>query len=161
MANISFHNENIVLYKHKRYWVIDASYLNSIKEEISSLDFAHLEDEIRSKIFPYTDYPYAKFTPDKEIFEIKKIKKIDNSNIGIQNDAAFSIDSSIIIMVENSIFLDLIPKYDYYQLTDSFDEINISYWNNLIEQFGEYSLGLILATGNNDFDGGGIYIIEN
>lgn len=170
MANISLKGEDIFLKTKNSYFFIDAMYLNDVKNELNSIDYDSIENDIKVKIFPYTETPFAliiigdsgenKSDGLKQI-EINKIKKTGNEEV---DNRYFSTDTGLVVIVEKSIFLDFLKHFDYDTLVEGMSQlINISYWTDLEKRFGVYNCGLILSPGVNkgfDFDGSGVYKLE-
>ena len=166
MVNISLNGEDILLQKGKSYYIIDALYLNDIKNELKRIDIMNLESEIKEKIFPYTETPFAIFSLDDtgnalRKIGVEKIKKVKDQEI---NFSCFSTDTGLIVLLEKSIFLDFLKSFDYNQLVEGIrDLVNIPFWVELEKKFDAYNCGLILAPGTKsglDFDGSGLYKIE-
>lgn len=166
MPNISLHGEDIQLQSGKPYFIVDALYLDQIKNELSdNVNLSNLEDEIREKIFPYTETPFAVFT--LEALGGTDISKIEVSNIKRTEDVdslSFSTDTGLIVILQKSILLEFLKSFNYNELVEGLnDPVNISYWLELEKKFGEHSCGLILSPGIKsgfDFDGSGQYKIE-
>ena len=166
MANISLKGEDILLRSGKSYFIIDALYLNDVKNGLTDVDTYDLENDIRRRIFPYTETPFAIIALDKigdglQAIEIDKIKKAGDEDV---NPRCFSTDTGLIIILEKSIFLEFLTHFDYDKLVEGLSEpINLSYWTELEQQFAAYNCGLILSPGIKsgfDFDGSGLYKIE-
>lgn len=161
MANISLHGEDILIDAGKPYYVIDALYLEKVKEELSSLATDNIEEEIKSKVLPYTEAPFAVISSNVPSIKVSQIEKGDDENIGNTN---FSTDTGLILFIEKSIFLDFLKLFDYDKLIEGNIEIlNKSYWEELQKQFGERQCAAILAPGIKgglDFDGSGLYEIQ-
>jgi hypothetical protein len=168
MVNMSLHGEDISIEVGKSYYVIDALYLQNIKEELPNISTSHdIEAEIKSKIFPYTEAPFAIifFSNSGDLLariKISQIKKGDEENI---NAGSFSTDTGLIIMIERSIFLEFINLYDYNKLVEGDIELlNKDYWEQLQKNFGAHQCGVILAPRTRsefDFDGSGLYEITD
>ncbi len=166
MTNISLKGEDVLLQRGKSYFIIDALYLNDIKNGLTGIDIANLENDIREKIFPYTETPFAIIALNKigdglQAIEIDKIKKTGDEDV---DPRCFSTDTGLIIVLEKSIFLEFLTHFDYDKLVEGLSKpINISYWTELEQQFAKNNCGLILSPGIKsgfDFDGSGLYKIE-
>jgi len=165
MNNVSCNGEELILKPYKIYYIIDALYLNNIKEDINNLDLNQLDNEIKEKIFPYSYAPFAKVTFSKEHFRIKDIKKADYDELTTEDTNYFSSDTGLILLIEESLFITFIKDYDYEELVDSMvDVINYEYWKKITSSFDSNKIGLILSPGINsgyEFEGSGFYkIIE-
>ena len=165
MANISLHGEDISIEVGKSYYVIDALYLGRIKEELSNTSIANdIEEEIKSKIFPYTEAPFAIISINSgnllASIKVSDIKKSNDENINARN---FSTDSGLVVIIEKSIFIDFINLFNYDKLVEGETELlNKGYWEQFQKNFGEHQCGVILAPGTNsefEFDGSGLYEI--
>ena len=138
MANISLKGEDILLKSGNSYFIIDALYLNDIKNGLPSIDIANLENDIKEKIFPYNETSFAIISLDdtadglKKI-EIDKIKKADDED---NDPRCFSTDTGLVIILAKSILLDFLKNYDYDKLVEGLNEpINIAYWTELEKKF--------------------------
>lgn len=163
MKNISLNKESIELAVDTKYIVIDALYINNIRLEYPDLISNDPFNEIRRKVFPYTDTPFAEYTSREPVFTVDKIKKADYD----QSDSGgnmFSTDSGVIVFVNEKIFIDFILKFDYDELVDSAAELlNLAYWNSIVKDFKLSDFAIIVSPGVNsevEFDGSGTYKIE-
>jgi len=164
--NTSVNKESINLNKKKKYIVIDGLYLNSIKDELHSIDEKNLYSDIRNKIFPYSDTPFAEFIPRKTEFNINQIKRVPDDSLSLEKENnLFSTDTGLIFFVEVEIFLKFIKIYSYDDLLNSStDIINKSYLENIFKNFPENSVGILLTPGIGsgvEFVGSGTYKITN
>ena len=96
-----------------------------------------------------------------------ELKKIEIGNIKRTEDfssSSFSTDTGLIIILERSIFLEFLKRFNYDQLVEGLNcPINVSYWIEMERKFNAYSCGLILSPGVKsgfDFDNSGQYKIE-
>lgn len=167
MINLSLYGEDILIKVGKLYYVIDALYLQKIKEELPNISINDIEAEIKSKIFPYTEAPFAiiSFNNTGDLLasiKVSQIKKGDEENI---STTSFSTDTGLVIIIEKPIFLDFLNLYDYDKLVEGDIELlNKDYWEQLQQNFGIYQCGVILAPGTKsefDFDGSGLYKITD
>lgn len=162
MENISLNKEAVELKSGKKYIIIDALYINYIKEEISNLNIKNLTDEIRSKVFPYTDTPFAEYIPKENIFDIEHIRKIDYDQIK-DIKSVLSSDSGILVFISENLLVDFISKFDYEELVNSStDLININYWKSITTDFNLSDVAIVVSSGIDtelEFDGGGTYKI--
>ena len=168
MANISLKGEDILLEGGKSYFVIDALYLNDIKEKLPILDKFNVEQDIRKKAFPFpnTETPLASLSipaGSSEIFRLG-LSKIKTGKNDKDPSTSFSSDTGLIVFIEKSRLLDFSRDFDYNQLVEAVvGPINISYWTEIENKFGFLNCALILSPGMNkgfDFDGSGLYRIE-
>ncbi len=166
MANISLKGEDILLEEGKTYFVIDALYVNNIKENLHILDRYNVEKEIREKVFPYTETPFMSiFIPRRSDEQVKlSVSKIKRSKDGDDISLSFSSDTGLIVFIEISRLIDFSYIFDYDTLVDSNTApINVHYWEQIEYKFGSNNCGLMLSPGINkgfDFDGSGLYKIE-
>ena len=158
--NISFKGENILLNAKKTYYVIDALYLNDIRAGFEDLNQDRLDQEIREKIFPYTDAPFAKVLLLNSVFHISNIKKANHNDLLSDEKSCFSSDTGLILLIEETLLASIIRNYNYEDLIDSLTEpINLDYWKNMTSILAN-GIGLILAPGvgsGYDFEGSGFY----
>ncbi len=163
MKNISLNGEALKFSVENKYIIIDALYLNDIKEKFSSLDKRNLLKDIKEKIFPFTDTPFAEFIPTKLFFDPGKIKKVDNEELPSNSKNIFSTDTGLIIFIQEKLLKEFLDFYDYEDLVDSPTEtINVEYWDKITSNFKLDNIGLLLAPGINsgfDFEGSGTYEI--
>ncbi|MGK9126688.1 hypothetical protein M1D52_21920 [Olivibacter sp. SA151] len=164
MKNISLDKEPIELLPNIKYIVIDAMYINEIRLEISNLINEDILNAIRSNVFPYTDTPFAEYTPEERVFTLDKIKKVDYDQIDPKERNAFSTDSGAIVFVNERVFVDFTSKFDYNELVDSSTELlNVAYWGSIVNNFDLSDIAIIISPGINsgvEFDGSGTYKIE-
>ncbi len=162
MRNISLNNESIRLKSNKKYIVIDALYIDNIRQIpfICDIDNNSLEI-LRTEVFPYTDTPFAEFNSCSEIFKIEQIKKINYHNINVKDNSIFSTDTGLIIFINKEIFSSFIKNFSYEDLVNSdLEIIDINYWDLITNDLDLDDVGLILSSGLNygvDFSGSGTY----
>lgn len=161
--NISLTGEDVMVKAGNSYYVIDALYINEIKTYSNELTGKITDQEIRQKVFPYTDNPFAKITPISNIFKVQNIKKVNNSTLSSLNENYFSCDTGLIILIRSSLLAKIIKDFDYDLLVDSLtEEINLNYWRKITEAKNYKDIALILAPGVNSgfqFEGSGLYKI--
>ncbi|UII32808.1 hypothetical protein LVD17_03045 [Fulvivirga ulvae] len=163
--NISLKGEDIKLDIGSQYYVIDALYLNELKEGIDNLQRDILDEEIESKIFPYTEAPFAKVIPSKDSFQVRSIKKADREELPSEERYYFSCDTELILFIKESQLEPFIKKYNYDDLVDSLtEEINSEHWKQITEGILQNDIGLILSPGIDsgfEFEGSGFYKITS
>jgi len=163
MFNLSLDAEPLQLKLGITYMIIDALYINEIKNNYSKIEENNLVESIRKKIFPYTEIPFTLFKADQTIFEISRIKKRKKIFWIYKIQYCLSTDTGVLIFLNILILKNLILSFDYEELVDTpISSINIAYWSNLVSKFNELELGLILAPGLNsgfDFEGSGKYYV--
>lgn len=164
MKNFSSNKESIDLLCGIKYIIIDALYLNDIKQELSNLKNESIFDEIRSKVFPYTDTPFAEYIPLKDTFTLNQIKKVDYDQVVDGDKTVLSVDSGVLIFISEKAFVDFVSKYDYGELVNSeIDLLNIDYWYSIINSYNLFDIAVVVSPGIDsgvDFDGSGLYKIE-
>lgn len=164
MKNISFNKEPIQLKCGIKYIIIDAIYLKDIRKEISNLNIDDIFNEIRNKVFPYTDTPFATYIPRKATFTLGQIKKIDYDQIIDGDKSILSTDSGVLVFINEKILKDFVLKFDYDEFVNSEIElINIAYWNFIVDSYNLLDIAFVVSPGINsgvDFDGSGSYKIE-
>jgi hypothetical protein len=160
--NISLNKEDIQL-NVGRYLVVDALYLNEIKEYFKINKVLNSIDDIRKLVFPYTNSPFAEYNSENAVFCIIQIKKIDVEKVDICEKKCFSVDSGLILFLQDSVLYDFLYKYDFEELVESNSEIiNMKYWESLVASFDFKSIAAIVSPGIDsgfEFDGSGIYCI--
>ena len=77
MMNISLNKEPIKVNRNVEYIVIDALYIDDIKEKLLELRKDNIISEIKEKIFPYTDTPFAEYIPKNNEVNLNQIKKVE------------------------------------------------------------------------------------
>lgn len=158
--NLSLKGENIELTGKSDYYIIDALYLNDVKENLDYINTRNLEQELKEKVFPFTVCPIGRIsTSDHSIsISIDKIKQISEAQV---SSSSFTSDSGLILLIRTDVFFKFLAIYNFDTLTEGLnDPVNIFYWNNVITQFPEKSCALILAPGINsgfEFVGSGLY----
>ncbi|MGN7787294.1 hypothetical protein ACTJIJ_22360 [Niabella sp. 22666] len=163
IQNISLDKEPIKLKNGLKYIVIDALYINDVKQMLSTLNGNNIISEMRSKVFPYTDTAFAEYTPVKDSFTLNQIKKVDYDQIESSDTSILSSDSGALIFINEKIFLDFISEYNYNELVNTeIDLINTRYWSSLVSSFNLFDVAVIVSPGINsgvEFDGSGSYRI--
>lgn len=161
--NISLNGKDVFLFPKKYYYVIDALYLNNIKTDFHTLVKNRIEQEIKEKIFPYTDAPFAKVLISNSTFRIDNIKKAKYEELSSEKKNYFVSDTGLILLIEESYLALLLENYNYDDLVDSpTEDINMIYWRKITSKIPEGDIGLILAPGVDsgyEFEGGGVYKI--
>ena len=164
MRNISLNKEQIILNAGKKYYVMDALYLDDIKNFPEDLDKNDLANEIKKKVFLYTKTPFAIYETNKGNFRIDMIHKVNYKEIEHFDDSYFSTDTGLLILFNECILIDLLKLYEYDKLVDSITSpINEEYWDYLSSHFTTNDVALMLAPGINsgvDFSGSGTYQIN-
>lgn len=165
MNNVSLKGEDLLLSAGKYYYLIDALYLGDIQAKYEYLRKDRLEQEIKEKVFPYTDAPFAKIKLSDGLFQIESISKIDFNDLSSNDKNCFSSDTGLILLIEESLFSTVVGICNYDNLVDSkIEEINSEYWTKITSKLPENTIGLILAPGIDsgyEFEGGGIYRINH
>lgn len=163
MNNISLNKETLELRRGIQYIVVDALYINDIKEEISNLSSENIVSEIRNKVFPYTDTPFAEYIPTESIFNLEQIKKVDYNQIKTIDKSVLSTDSGVLIFIAEKLFENFVLKFDYGDLVNSSTNlINIDYWNSITSDYILSDVAILVSPGIDvgvEFDGGGTYKI--
>lgn len=161
--NISLHGEPVKLKRHNTYYLIDAGYLQEIGRNIGEVSVDNMDDDIKRKIFPYTDFPYAKLYVENEAFAVDSIEATDEDNFDGPAQLCFATDAALVLLIAENIFFELSKTFDYYKLIESEDDlINYDYWSAFISLYELYDVALIQAPGVNsgyDFEGSGFYRI--
>ena len=161
MKNISLNKEDLKLNVDAEYIVIDALYVNNIKEKMTFLDIDNFLDDVKSKVFPYNPTPFTKFKADAPLFKISRIRNNDNNSLS--TSPMFSTDTGLILFIKKELFINLINEFNYLDLVDSqIDIINFTYWDALTNKYNLSDVGLILSPGIDsgvDFEGSGTYVI--
>jgi hypothetical protein len=169
MENISINKEQIKLNPKLKYVVIDALYINEIRENYNELDSENFFNEIKLKIFPYAKFPYMLYKPTEAIFGIEKIKKAITSSL-LNNDSEelnyFCTDTGFILFINYDIFKEFILKFDYDKIfTDNPEEveIDIDYWRNITNNYNKDEIAILIAIYDFgiEFDGSGFYTIKS
>ncbi|AFD06142.1 hypothetical protein [Solitalea canadensis] len=161
MENISENGSSLILDAQKSYYVIDALYLSNINEQISSLNLLDLDNEIRMKVFPFTDSPYMKFKPLRNVLSVIEIRQ--NNETIKEKKECFDVDSGMIMLIDDKIFIEIVTKFNFGDLVDSQTSlINMVFWKGLTKQFELNQIGIILSPGVDsgyEFVGSGEYKI--
>ncbi len=163
MRNISLRGENILLHPNQNYIVIDALYLDSIRDGIDKIDLKNLITELREKVFPYTTTPFAEYTFIEKIFRYRYIRKFDYRKYPKHDRSVFSTDTSLLAFVNKKILNDFVPLFDFGELVDTgIEYINFPFWDSIITKFDFQDIGLISGQGINlglEFESSGVYQI--
>jgi hypothetical protein len=163
--NISLLGESIFLNSNESYYVIDGLYVNEIKSQIDKEQINKLTDsEIKERIFPYSNFPFAVFNTKIEEFKVQWIKKIDSTKYVRYSDDVFASDTGLLLVVKRDYFKEIIFNFDYYELVNSDkDEIDFATWEKLVQSYEIGDSALIISPGKNsgfDFSGSGEYTVE-
>lgn len=160
MNNISLNKEPINLCIGRHYIVMDAMYLNEVKEYLEVLTDNNLLERLK-KIFPYNKIPFARILPSKGILHIEDIKEVDYDHI-IDYEHCFATDSALILLICQDKVISFLSQYNYYDLIDKiYESNNNEVWKNLQLNFLPGEIALVGAPGVNsgcDFIGSGTYM---
>jgi hypothetical protein len=166
LYNFSTNGEPIRIEAGVKYIVIDALYLNDIKEkelEINTIDYWQ---KVKNELFPYTDFPFAEIVFTTDTLHINQIKKIDYEEFA-EDPNLFSTDTGLILVLKDEILDSFLKKYDYEKLVDCMgsDFVNLAYLQTVADNFNLTDLAIIAAPGIDtdfDFDGSGTYsVVQN
>ncbi|SFE33916.1 hypothetical protein SAMN05518672_105328 [Chitinophaga sp. CF118] len=161
--NISVNGGQIKLNIDKVYFVIDVLYCTKIKKNINVLDASNFGKDIKVKLFPDLDTPYAKFLNRNNLFSIEFIQYLDEDIDSSDAALCFATDTGLIVFVEESIFIDFISNSDYDQFVDAATSSKIDYWAMLEAKYTPGDIALVLAAGEDsgyEFSSGGVYKID-
>ncbi|WP_316822893.1 hypothetical protein [Pedobacter gandavensis] len=124
MENISLNNEPLRLRTGTTYIIIDALYLNDIKECIQNIDTSSgIIASIKSISFPYMDTPFAMYLAKESLFDVSKIKKVHYSDIDVRDPSFFSTDTALMVFINETLLLQFVDAFDYNELVDSADAL--------------------------------------
>lgn len=155
--------EVVKLIANETYIVIDALYLNEIKEHRSLLVSDSWKDNVRTIAFPYVDNPFAIYKSKREQFVIAQIKEVKFDPELAYDPSVFSSDTGIILFLAEKHLSEFVQNYDYETLTDSLiDLLNLNYWKNLILNYPAGEVAIVFSQGIDtlsDLNGSGIYQI--
>lgn len=160
MINISTNSEQLELNKGKMYIVIDALYLNEIKVKLHEAFDSW--KQVRQKVFPYTDTPFAEYVPLDSIFTLPQIIKLNYQDVVQKDLSVFSTDTGLILFVSKDVFWDVIKEYSYDDLVNSeLELLNFQYWTELTSRYNYRDIALLTSFEESkyDFDGSGTYKI--
>lgn len=161
--NISINKEPIKVKSNIEYIVIDALYIDDIREKLSELEKDDIINEIKNKVFPYTDTPFAQYIPKNNTVGIEQIKKSNISNEDIITPNIFSVDSGILIFINRNKIINFVSNFSYNDLINSKIEVlNINYWKVITSDYLYEDIAVILSPGIDsgvDFEGSGTYCI--
>lgn len=165
MNNISLNKEDIQLKVNTKYIIIDGLYIDEIKQGLKKLNINDLIEEIKVKVFPYLDIPFAEYIADDRIFQVSRIRKASDEEVDKKSDKSlFASDTGVLVFVNETLLLDFICAYNYEDLTDSSELINEKYWQSIARKYDFEDMALIVSPGLDsgvEFDGSGIYRIGN
>lgn len=162
---ISDNGSKLHLQPFGRYLVMDAMYFAACKAHIEIIVFADFLDEIRKKVFVYTDIPcsYCQLGDDG-IFCIEWIKDASDDDVKLAKDQCFCSDCGMLIFVAADLVEEVLSRLDFDRLTESLVlGINFEYWNSFVATFADKSVALVFAPGMDsgfDFQGSGQYCLE-
>lgn len=164
IQNISLNREPVELRCGIKYIIIDALYINDVKQELSNLSSDNLINEVRIKVFPFTDTPFVEYTPKMKFFTINQIKKVEYDQIDFSKNNVLSTDSGVLIFINEIIFIDFVTKFDYGELVNSqTDLLNIFYWRSIVNNYNLLDIAIVVSPGVDfgvEFDGSGSYMIQ-
>jgi hypothetical protein len=153
--NISLDGEDVLLKESVPYLVIDALYLDSIAFERHNLGLSELESELRAKVFPYNDFPFAIIQPVSKEFKMENIVRTNAVQEEIVS-RTFSSDTGLIMLVGRHCLLRLVDAFSYAALVESNTAlINFDYWDSLVRDFDYDDCALVYMS-----TGGGLYALR-
>jgi hypothetical protein len=162
-VNILINNGFLELKVGNNYIVIDALYINDIKEQISDLNEFNFLEEIKEKVFIYCNTPFVKYSPEKKFFTMNQIVKFFDETTDSDNKCVFSTDTGLVLFIEEKFIKEFIQLFNYDYLVDEKDDLlNLEYWNSIISNYEFNSFGIVVAPGINsgyDFGGSGRYYL--
>ena len=134
MRNISLNKEALTIEINRKYVIIDGLYINEINQRLLNLNYKLSIQEIRQIVFPYSDTPFAVYIPSKPFFKIEQIKK--SNSIFKEKERLFSTDTGLLIVVAETLFINLIQLFDYYELVNTLIEpINLTFWDSISKNY--------------------------
>lgn len=162
--NISINKEPIKVKNNIEYIVIDALYVDDIREKLSELEKDDIIKEIKNKVFPYTDTPFAQYIPKNNAVGIEQIKRTNNI---LSEDRIipniFSVDTGLLIFINRNKIINFVSKFSYNELINSKTEVlNTDYWKVITSDYSYEDIAVILSPGIDsgvDFEGSGTYYI--
>lgn len=160
--NISINKEPIKVKNNIEYIVIDALYVDDIREKLSELEKDDIIKEIKNKVFPYTDTPFAQYIPKNNAVGIEQIKRTNNI---LSEDRIipniFSVDTGLLIFINRNKIINFVSKFSYNELINSKTEVlNTDYWKIITSDYSYEDIAVILSPGIDsgiDFQGSGTY----
>lgn len=167
MKNISLGNNPISLIPNAKYLVIDALYVEDIKQAYLNLKIngTMFIDDIREKVFPFTDTPFAEYIPQKSTFALKQLEKINYNQVEPSDRDVLSTDTGLLLFLKEEILKEFSLKFNYGELVNSSsDLINEEYWNLITSDYNPLDVAIILSAGTDsglDFDGSGTYRLKD
>lgn len=163
--NLSNSGETIELEINEVYIVIDPLYVENIRRGITFVNSEDIFVDIRKRIFPYTDTPFAEFIPSESDFKIENIKWVDCQNSVKNENSICSVDSGFLIFINKKFFADFTMVFDWGRLIiDEISYLSSVYWESISNRYPTKSIALVSAPGIDsgyDFVGSGLYRIEN
>lgn len=162
--NISINKEPIKVKNNIEYIVIDALYVDDIRGKLSELEKDDIIKEIKNKVFPYTDTPFAQYIPKNNAVGIEQIKRTNNI---LSEDRIipniFSVDTGLLIFINRNKIINFVSKFSYNELINSKTEVlNTDYWKVITSDYSYEDIAVILSPGIDsgvDFEGSGTYYI--
>ena len=162
MKNYSLHGEDLMLEPSKVYYIFDALFLDKVKSKYELINSTNM-DEIVDELFPYMEVPFTKIYLADALFKIKNVKKINHDQIKYDDQACFSSDTGLILLIEETEIKYLLKQFDYNELiSSSTEDINIEYWKRITADH-ESRIALVLAPGIGsgfEFDGSGLFRVD-
>lgn len=163
--NISIDGDPIKLEIDATYYVIDTLYLDRVCVYLKNNGNPQLSpEEIKTKIFPYSGYPFAIYKAAMDALDCNMITRNRDYNLTFPNNC-FDTDTGLISFIKKAIFHDFSKLSNYGKLVDSNDvsvPINLKFWQEIIKPFKYEDVALLLAPGidsDYDFTGSGSYKI--
>lgn len=151
--------ESILLNANISYLVIDAQYLNDIRDKKDMLGDPNWPERIKKEIFPYALNPFAFLevkdatTPTVTINDINILAvSIDEADVRDKDQCTFCSDTGLIVFINQSYLKSFLLVFDYNTLTGSeTDLIDKEYWNDIISKFKQNDVGLISTASGSGF----------
>jgi hypothetical protein len=137
-------------------------YINKIKKRIKEIDPNLQFEDYKNIIFPYARFPFAIYNSSSTTFEISRIKR-NNYEFANSNSAIFfDSDTGILVLIKENKLLNFAKRFDFNNLVDSDDLVNLNYWEEITKDYLETDIGLIahqLDNNHPDLSGGGEYMV--
>ncbi len=160
--NVSEGEKLIYVNPGQLYYIMDAGYFNEIRVELKQINLDDFEHEIKQKVFPYCDAPFARFIAKSNTISVANIQYIDFEEVIPQDDdIVFDTDIAILLVLSKSAFMDLVRSFDIDMLLSSIDDDPLNlYIKSIIDKYNANEVAIILCPGlDNGFDfvGSGTY----
>ncbi len=158
MQNLSLKQEPIRLIPGKDYFFMDVLYLQELKDQFSSIDLTKDFFDTLKNVFPYMNFPCARYTVKEELFYPVQVKPIYYDDAEEGDVSVFVSDTGCIAVIQVEIIQDFVSIFDYDKLYDAnYEEFDLEYLTQIEGKFEKHKFAIINLVDENGIGGGGVF----